>query len=114
MPIFFKVAKIYIAIIFNVRQDLARFEEIILAKLKVVLYNPHAVFHTMPLALLAIGSHLDADRFDVRIVDARIEPDALQRVIAETKDALCFGVTMLTGRPLEDALRVLRAVKAAR
>ena len=28
-------------------------------RLKVVLYNPHAVFFTMPLALLAIGSELD-------------------------------------------------------
>ncbi len=85
-----------------------------MTKLKVVLYNPQAVFHTMPLALLALGSNLDPDRFDVRIVDARIEPDPLKRVIAETQDALCFGVTMLTGRPLEDALRVLRAVKQAR
>ena len=83
-------------------------------RLKVVLYNPQAVFHTMPLALLAIGSNLDPERFDVRIVDARVEPDPLKRVIAETEDALCFGVTMLTGRPLEDALRVLRAVKQAR
>ena len=28
-------------------------------RLKVVLYNPQAVFFTMPLALLAIGSELD-------------------------------------------------------
>ena len=28
-------------------------------RLKVVLYNPRAVFYTMPLALLAIGSELD-------------------------------------------------------
>ena len=85
-----------------------------MTRLKVVLYNPQAVFHTMPLALLAIGSNLDPERFDVRIVDARVEPDPLKRVVAETEDALCFGVTMLTGRPLEDALRVLRAVKQAR
>ena len=30
-------------------------------RLKVVLYNPQAVFFTMPLALLAIGSELDPD-----------------------------------------------------
>ncbi len=31
-------------------------------RLKVVLYNPWAVFYTMPLALLAIGSELDPRR----------------------------------------------------
>jgi hypothetical protein len=31
----------------------------------VVLYNPRAVFFTMPLALVAVGSHLDPERFEV-------------------------------------------------
>jgi anaerobic magnesium-protoporphyrin IX monomethyl ester cyclase len=34
-------------------------------RLKVVLYNPRAVFFTMPLALLAVGSHLDPERYEV-------------------------------------------------
>ena len=33
---------------------------------RVVLYNPRAVFYTMPLALLAVGSHLDPERYEVR------------------------------------------------
>jgi len=81
------------------------------ARRKVVLYNPTAVFHTMPLGLLAIGSNLDSARYDVRIIDARIEPDPLGTVLREAEDAVCFGVTMLTGRPLGDALAMLRAVK---
>ncbi|MBB6254196.1 B12-binding domain-containing radical SAM protein [Nitrospirillum iridis] len=80
---------------------------------KVVLYNPAAVFHTMPLGLLAIGSNLDPARFDVRIIDARIEADPLDAVLKAAEGALCFGVTMLTGRPLGDALAMLRAVKRA-
>lgn len=83
------------------------------ARRKVVLYNPAAVFHTMPLGLLAIGSNLDPARFDVRIIDARIEADPQAAVLREAEDALCFGVTMLTGRPLGDALAMLRAVKSA-
>ena len=35
-------------------------------RLKVVLYNPWAVFYTMPLALLAIGSELDPERLRSR------------------------------------------------
>ncbi len=43
---------------------------------KIVLYNPHAVFFTMPLALLAVGSDLDPERFEVVIIDGRLDPDA--------------------------------------
>ena len=49
-------------------------------RLKVVLYNPQAVFFTMPLALLAIGSELDPERYEVVIVDGRLEADAQARV----------------------------------
>lgn len=81
---------------------------------KVVLYNPRAVFFTMPLALLAVGSALDRERYDVRIIDGRLEADPTARLIAETDDALCLGITVLTGSPIRDALRVSRAVKSVR
>ena len=83
-------------------------------KHKVVLYNPDAVFYTMPLALLAVGSCLDRERFDVCIIDARLEKDPLESVLREIKDALCFGVTVLTGAPIHDALHVTRAVKQSK
>jgi len=82
--------------------------------MKVVLYNPRAVFFTMPLALVAVGSALDRDRCDVHIVDGRLEPDPAGRAIAETDGALCLGLSVLTGAPIRDALAVARAVKAAR
>lgn len=80
---------------------------------KVVLYNPRAVFYTMPLALLAIGSHLDPERFEVIIVDGRLDPDAENTVANLLEDAVCLGVTVLTGAPIADALNVSRAAKAA-
>jgi anaerobic magnesium-protoporphyrin IX monomethyl ester cyclase len=79
----------------------------------VVLYNPIAGFHTIPLALIALGSALKHEGIDVRIIDGRVEPDAQAAVIAATRDAVCLGVTALTGAPLRDALRVTRAVSAA-
>ena len=48
---------------------------------KIVLYNPQAVFYTMPLALIAVGSRLDARRYDVRLVDGRLERDPVAAVI---------------------------------
>lgn len=81
---------------------------------KIVLYNPRAVFFTMPLALLAIGSELDPNLYEVITVDARLDPDAEQRVLSHLDGALCLGVTVLTGAPISDALRISRAAKRAR
>jgi anaerobic magnesium-protoporphyrin IX monomethyl ester cyclase len=81
---------------------------------KVVLYNPRAVFYTMPLALLAIGSHLDPERYEVVIVDGRLESDPIAAVRAHLDGALCLGVTVLTGAPIADAVALSRAAKAHR
>jgi anaerobic magnesium-protoporphyrin IX monomethyl ester cyclase len=80
-------------------------------RLKVVLYNPQAVFFTLPLALLAIGSELDPSIYEVVIIDARIDPDAENTVLSHLSDALCLGITVLTGAPISDALRISRAAK---
>ncbi len=79
---------------------------------KVVLYNPRAVFYTMPLALVAVGSHLDPERYEVVIVDGRLEADPAAAVRAHLDGALCLGVTVLTGAPIADAVAVSRAAKA--
>ena len=81
---------------------------------KILLYNPQAVFYTMPLALIAVGSALDPARYDVRIIDGRLVADPVRALLAEADGALCLGVTVLTGAPLRDALRVSRAVRAQR
>jgi anaerobic magnesium-protoporphyrin IX monomethyl ester cyclase len=83
-------------------------------RLKVVLYNPQAVFFTMPLALLAIGSELDPEIYEVVTIDARLDPDAEKSVLGHIADAVCFGITVLTGAPISDALQMSRAVKRAR
>lgn len=80
---------------------------------RVVLYNPRAVFYTMPLALVALASALDRDRVDVDIVDGRLEADPVAAVVRAAEGALCVGVTVLTGAPIRDALAVSRAVRAA-
>ncbi len=79
---------------------------------RVVLYNPRAVFYTMPLALVALASALDRSKVDVVIIDGRLEADPVRAVAAAAKGALCVGVTVLTGAPIHDALAVSRAVKA--
>jgi anaerobic magnesium-protoporphyrin IX monomethyl ester cyclase len=81
---------------------------------KVVLYNPRAVFFTMPLGLLAVGSDLDPQRYEVVIVDGRLEEDPERAVLAHLDNAVCLGVSVLTGDPIRDAVRISRAAKAHR
>lgn len=68
----------------------------------------------MPLALVAVGSMLNPKRYDVRLIDGRLEDDPIKAVLAEIDDALCFGVTVLTGAPIRDSLAVSRTVKECR
>ncbi|MBS0379676.1 MAG: B12-binding domain-containing radical SAM protein [Proteobacteria bacterium] len=84
------------------------------ARRKVVLYNPQAVFFTMPLALLAIGSELDPERYEVVIIDGRLESDVERALAPHLPEAVCLGVTVLTGAPIADALRISQAAKRLR
>lgn len=77
---------------------------------KIVLYNPDAVFWTMPLALLAVGSALDRERYEIVIVDGRLA--SREELMEHLENALCLGVTVLTGAPLHDALAVTRAARS--
>ncbi|HLP19297.1 MAG TPA: radical SAM protein [Chitinophagales bacterium] len=83
-----------------------------MAPYKVVLYNPVSVFYTMPLALLAIGSYLDPKKYEVIIIDGRLEKDPLAQVLKACEGAVCFGTSVLTGAPIKDALSITRGVKA--
>jgi anaerobic magnesium-protoporphyrin IX monomethyl ester cyclase len=80
---------------------------------KIILYNPASVFYTMPLALVALGSTLDRNKYDVCIIDGRLEKDPQARIMSELQNALCLGVTVLTGAPILDALKASRAAKSA-
>lgn len=81
---------------------------------KVVLYNPKAVFYTFPLALVALGSHLDRKRYEVVLIDGRLENDPFAALAAHLDDALCLGISVLTGDPIRDALNVSRFAKDQR
>lgn len=78
---------------------------------KIILYNPKAVFFDMPLALLAIGTALDSFVYEVIIIDGRLEEDVEEAIAKHLSEALCFGVTVITGAPISDALAVSKLVK---
>ena len=81
-------------------------------KQRVVLYNPMVEYYTMPLALIAIASHLDRERYEPVIVDGRLERDPVGALLRASEGAVCVGITVLSGEPIRDAVRMSRAVKA--
>src|SRR4029453_14512573 len=62
------------------------------------------------LALVHLGSALPGRR--VVIVDGRLDPDPERTVAALAPEALCLGVTVLTGAPILDARQVSAAARA--
>ena len=77
----------------------------------VVLYQPRDEGSVMPLSLLALGSWLAGEH--VVIVDGRFELAPEARVVELARVALCLGVTVRTGAPLREAVRVSAAARAA-
>jgi len=80
-------------------------------KKKILLYNPKAVFFDMPLALLAIGTVLDPKKYEVIIVDGRIDENPMKTLKQHALNAVCFGVTVITGAPIKDALEISEKIK---
>jgi len=46
------------------------------------------------------------------MIDAAIDADARQRILREGSDALCLGISVLTGPMITGALNIARIVKA--
>lgn len=83
---------------------------------KVVLFYPPYEGSPLsaPLCLLALASTLRDAGFETVIIDAAIEPAYKARVAEEIEDALCLGISALTGPMLRGAIEVAKAAKKLR
>jgi anaerobic magnesium-protoporphyrin IX monomethyl ester cyclase len=86
----------------------------VLSRGKVILFYPPYDGPPLgaPLCLLALASTLREATFDVVMIDAAIEPDYQTRIECEVVDALCIGISVLTGPMIRGAIKVARDVKA--
>ena len=84
-----------------------------LTKRKVVLFYPPYDGPPLgaPLCLLSLAAPLLQAGFDVSIIDAAIHRDWEQKVLREVLDALCLGISVLTGPMIHGAVRIAKAVK---
>ena len=65
----------------------------------------------LPFSLLAIAGPLVQENYDVTIVDGRVTPNYLERILAEAEAAICVGISVLTGNQIKQALLVSQAIK---
>ena len=77
----------------------------------VVLYNPSTGFTDMPLALLTVGSAASAAGYRVVIVDSRLEKNPEEVIRQLLPESVCFGITLITGPSVKDAIRMSETVK---
>ena len=85
-------------------------------KNKVVLFYPPYGGPPLgpPLSLLSLASPLLEAGFQVLIVDASIDRAYKTTLSSELTDALCLGVSLLTGRMIRSAVEVSRYVRQFR
>lgn len=91
-------------------------EKQLIARNKVVLFYPPYDGPPLgaPLSLLCLASPLQQAGFEVVLIDNVINPDFERAILREAENALCLGISMLTGPMIGAAIRVARKVKKNR
>jgi anaerobic magnesium-protoporphyrin IX monomethyl ester cyclase len=67
---------------------------------------------TAPLGILAVSTPLIRAGFEVCIIDSTITPDFQKKVLEECRDALCLGISLVTGPMIRETVAIARAIKA--
>jgi anaerobic magnesium-protoporphyrin IX monomethyl ester cyclase len=85
-------------------------------KNRVILFFPPYTGKALgpPMSLLSLAAPLEEAGYEVSLIDSAIEPDYLKRITAEIPDALCFGVSLLTGPMILSAIEACRLVRRLR
>jgi radical SAM superfamily enzyme YgiQ (UPF0313 family) len=66
---------------------------------------------TAPLGILAVATLLKRAGFEIVLIDSTITPNFKQRVLSEVRDALCLGISLVTGPMIRETVDIARAVK---
>src|SRR6476660_10311364 len=80
---------------------------------KVVFFFPSfaSTDATAPLGLLAVATPLLRAGYSIRLIDSTITPDYKKRVLEEVRDAVCLGISLVTGPMIRETVEIARAVK---
>jgi len=67
---------------------------------------------TAPLGILAVATPLLRAGFEVCLIDSTITPNFKKRLLEEVKDALCLGISLVTGPMIRETADIARSIKA--
>src|SRR5260370_18496922 len=67
---------------------------------------------TAPLGILAVATPLIRAGYQIVLIDSTITPDYKKRVLEDTRDALCLGISLVTGPMIRPSLRIATPIKA--
>jgi radical SAM superfamily enzyme YgiQ (UPF0313 family) len=76
--------------------------------------SPFYEEHRVPLSLLSLAAPLLENGYEVEIIDSRIRSDFKSAVLNKLDDALCVGISMLTGDQIRYGLEMAQIVKESR
>lgn len=82
-------------------------------KKKIVFFFPSfaSTEATAPLGILAVATPLLRAGYEVCLIDSTITPDYKKRVLEEAADALCLGISLVTGPMIRETAEIAKALK---
>jgi anaerobic magnesium-protoporphyrin IX monomethyl ester cyclase len=66
---------------------------------------------TAPLGILAVATPLIRAGYQIVLIDSTITADYKKRVLEEVRDAVCLGISLVTGPMIRETVEIARAVK---
>src|SRR5215467_3949062 len=83
-------------------------------KKKIVFFFPSFASSeaTAPLGILAVSTPLLRAGYEVCLIDSTITPNFKKRVLEECRDALCLGISLVTGPMIRETVEIARTLKA--
>lgn len=66
---------------------------------------------TAPLGILAVATPLIRAGYEICLIDSTITPNFKRRILEEVKDAICLGVSLVTGPMIRETVEIARAIK---
>src|SRR5205823_7264423 len=83
------------------------------ASRRVVLFQPSYAGKLFgpPLGLLSLAASLRQAGYDAVIIDGALDRDYRRTIAREVRDSLCFGISLLTGPMIREAIDVSRMVR---
>ena len=66
---------------------------------------------TAPLGILAVATPLLRAGYQICLIDSTITPNYKKRVLEEVRDALCLGISLVTGPMIRETVEIARAIK---